>query len=149
MAGRDVFSDMQTEELKQLFELVDGDKDGKISVQHELKQVIQDISGKRVTADEIKSISKEYGMYIEFPDMLDVIADMSISDVSFSREELLRAFKVFDPDGKGYIPAAEMRGVLRHLGSKMSAREAEEIIFLSPGDGKVDYVEFIKLLVPE
>merc|ERR1712046_444668 len=111
------------EELRELFNVVDTDKDGRISVKYELKQILEDISGKRLMPDEENSITDEYGQHIEFSDMLEIIANMAMDDVPYSRAELLRAFKTFDPDNKGYIPAAEMRDILRHLGSKMSAQE--------------------------
>jgi len=52
------------------------------------------------------------------------------------------AFRVFDPDGQGYIRTQEVRLALRHLSDrKLTDEEIEEMMkMIDPdSDGKIDY----------
>jgi calmodulin len=84
----------------------------------------------------------EKGMtFAQFMGMLDELS--SKGPELPSREDLLRAFQAFDPEKSGFIPDHELRNVMRSLGEKMSREEAEELVFLSPGRGFIDYAQFV------
>lgn len=52
----------------------------------------------------------------------------------------MEAFKVFDTEGLGYVPVAEMRYYLRSYGISMAEDEVEELLKESePEDGQVKY----------
>ena len=59
------------------------------------------------------------------------------------------AFRIFDRNRNGYIEALEMKVVLTSLGQSLSKAEFEEFWAEadSNGDGKIDYEEFIKMMM--
>jgi calmodulin len=62
-----------------------------------------------------------------------------------SEKEILEAFKAFDKDDSGTIPAAELRDIMSSNGEKFTDEEAEEIFREADtdGDGQVNYEEFV------
>jgi len=84
---------------------------------------------------------------IDFPEFLSLMA-RKMKDTD-SEEELVEAFKVFDRDGSGFISAAELRHVMTNLGEKLTDEEVDEMVREAgaDGDGKVDYEEFIKMMM--
>jgi Ca2+-binding EF-hand superfamily protein len=164
-----MLNEEQKADLQEIFNLVDKDNDGRISMEElkvkslrllcsdshysarfYLQEIVSDL-GTELTKDDLNQVIREYGLFIEFTDVVFVIEKLAQQDTPVTRDELLKAFKVFDKEGTGFIPRAEMRGILRHLGNKMSAREAEEIVFLAPGDeeGGVDYKQLIRQIIPD
>ncbi len=64
------------------------------------------------------------------------------------REELTEAFRVFDPERKGFIPVIEFRYIMRSYGDKYSVEEAEEIIKeCEPEEDQIKYDKFIDKLL--
>lgn len=77
---------------------------------------------------------------------------MSLSETGLTDdeiEEFREAFSLFDRDGDGSIPTAELGTVLRALGQNPSASELKQMIneVDQDGDGTVDFPEFLVLLV--
>ncbi|KAJ9682349.1 hypothetical protein PVL29_018299 [Vitis rotundifolia] len=68
---------------------------------------------------------------------------------SEAEEELKEAFKVFDKDQDGYISANELRNVMFNLGEALTDEEAEQMIREADfdGDGKVNYEEFVRMML--
>merc|ERR1711967_126019 len=64
--------------------------------------------------------------HIDFPEFLNLMA-RKMKDTD-SEEEIKEAFKVFDKDGNGFIPAAELRHVMTNLGEKLTDEEVDEMI---------------------
>ena len=66
-----------------------------------------------------------------------------------TEEDLIEAFKNFDKDGSGNISAQELRHVMTTLGEKLTEEEADEMIREADtnGDGYIDYVEFVKIMM--
>jgi calmodulin len=58
-------------------------------------------------------------------------------------------FKQFDEDKNGTISALEIQKLLKKLGDNLSDKELNEIIrgVDSDGDGKIDYEEFVNMLL--
>ncbi|OWF56440.1 Calmodulin-5 [Mizuhopecten yessoensis] len=77
---------------------------------------------------------------------------MSLSETGLTDDEIdefREAFSLFDKDGDGSIPTAELGTVLRALGQNPSASELKKMIneVDADGDGTVDFPEFLILLV--
>ena len=66
-----------------------------------------------------------------------------------SEEEIREAFKVFDRDNNGFISAAELRHVMTSIGEKLTDDEVDEMIREADqdGDGRIDYNEFVQLMM--
>ncbi len=66
-----------------------------------------------------------------------------------SKDELVKAFNVFDRDGNGYIDAKELRLAMTRLGEKLTDAEVDDMIKDADknGDGKVDYKEFAAMMM--
>ena len=63
--------------------------------------------------------------------------------------ELKEAFKIFDRDGDGFVDAKELMHVVTLYGDKLSQEEAEELLREADqnGDGKLDYNEFVRMMI--
>ncbi|KAI8128499.1 isoform 1, Troponin C [Lucilia cuprina] len=62
--------------------------------------------------------------------------------------ELKEAFRIYDREGKGYITVATLRGILKELDDKLSAKELDMIIeeIDADGSGTVDFDEFVQVM---
>ena len=76
---------------------------------------------------------------MDFDEFLLLMKDKFIT--SDPKEELKRAFKVFDRNNDGYITPKELYKVLTMMGEKMTMEEANEMIKEADvtGNGKIDY----------
>ncbi len=52
---------------------------------------------------------------------------MSRSEDS-TKESLIEAFRVFDKDGNGYLPVAQLRFLLFNFGEKLTNEEIDDIL---------------------
>ena len=59
------------------------------------------------------------------------------------------AFKIFDRNRDGYIDMKELKKVTAMLGTMLSQEEIEEFMAEADkdGNGKLDYEEFVKMLM--
>ena len=85
--------------------------------------------------------------------------DVSISDfilVSYyflrgadTRDELIRAFAVFDEDNDGKIDVETIRNILANLRHPVPKEQIDEIVAKLEKDGAIDYAEMIRELRPQ
>ena len=63
--------------------------------------------------------------------------------------EIREAFKIFDRDGNGYIDSKELKQVVTRMGHVLTNAEADELMKEADldGDGKLDYNEFVKMML--
>ena len=76
---------------------------------------------------------------IDFDEFVNKMAKtMEDTDI---KNELRKAFKVFDKDGNGFISAAELRHAMSNLGEKLTDEEVDEMMLEADidGDGQVKY----------
>eukprot|EP00937_MAST-01D_sp_MAST-1D-sp2_P000086 g86.t1 len=98
-------------------------------------------------ADERVQALLQNGDGANFDEFLAMMTQLAEQDDVLTRDELLRAFRFFDRENKGFIPDAELRNVLRFLGDRMSAQEAEELVYLSPGHGCIEYERCVDMVL--
>ncbi|KAJ9682352.1 hypothetical protein PVL29_018299 [Vitis rotundifolia] len=116
----------------------------------ELATVIKSLEHS-TTKEELQTMMDEIDVdgngTIEFGEFLNLMArKMKESE---AEEELKEAFKVFDKDQDGYISANELRNVMFNLGEALTDEEAEQMIREADfdGDGKVNYEEFVRMML--
>lgn len=99
--------------------------------------------------EHVKALDPHGTGFILFADFLGLMAKVPPLDPAVAERELLDAFRVFDREGKGYMPTAELRHVVTTLGEKLTEAEADEMINEADPDktGKVDYAKFIKKML--
>jgi calmodulin len=97
--------------------------------------------------DMINEIDADGNGTVDFPEFLTLMA-RKMKDVD-SEEEIIEAFKVFDKEGNGFISAAELRHIMTNLGEKLTDEEADEMIREADvdGDGMINYVDFVKMMM--
>lgn len=147
------------------FNLFDLDKDNKIDY-HELKVAMKAL-GFDLPKPEILSILQTHGspaappptssnpnnnqqyahhssrVLLPFPQFQSVMAQKILA--RDPREEILRAFELFDEGGKGKINLSDLRRVARELGEGLEEEELAAMIeeFDLDGDGAIDRDEFL------
>merc|ERR1712012_468614 len=81
---------------------------------------------------------------IEFPEMMKQKASQVDQE-----GELREAFRIFDRNKDGFISMKELRNVTTLLGATLTKDEVDEFMKEADvdGNGKLDYDEFVKMLL--
>ena len=145
----DNLTDEQISEFKEAFNLYDKDGDGTItilelgSIMRSLGHTTSDVE----LQDLIDEIDNDKNGSIDFSEFVMMMSKKT-NHVN-SESELIEAFKVFDKDGNGFITSQELRHVMTNLGEKITEKEADEMIKEADldGDGRIDYEEFVKMMI--
>eukprot|EP00092_Neocalanus_flemingeri_P045720 GFUD01051232.1.p1 GENE.GFUD01051232.1~~GFUD01051232.1.p1 ORF type:complete len:150 (+),score=69.01 GFUD01051232.1:37-486(+) len=136
-------------EFKEAFDEFDTDGSGAISSK-ELLGVMRAM-GQNPTEDELLNLVMEVDMdgngTIEFDEFLDMMKKKA-SEVD-EEAELREAFKIFDRDKDGFISMKELKKVTSMLGTVLTKEEIDEFMAEADvdGNGKLDYDEFVKMLL--
>merc|ERR1711976_653243 len=94
----------------------------------------------------ISDIDKDGSGTIDFNEFLEMMtAKMSEKD---SREEMLKAFRLFDDDETGKISFRNLKRVAKELGENMTDEEITEMIEEADrdGDGEISEEEFMRIM---
>ncbi|KRX00679.1 hypothetical protein PPERSA_00906 [Pseudocohnilembus persalinus] len=145
---RSELSEEQKQEIKEAFDLFDTDGTGNIDAK-ELKVAMRAL-GFEPKKEEIKKmiqdVDREGKGVIEFQDFLELMTQkMAERD---PREEILKAFRLFDDDNTGRISLKNLKRVARELGETMTEDELQEMIDEADrdGDGEISEEEFIRIM---
>ncbi|CAL8322758.1 unnamed protein product [Lota lota] len=138
----------QKHEVKEAFELFDTDKDKEIDY-HELKVAMRAL-GFEVRKVDVLKILKDYDRAgtgkISFDDFTEVVTERILE--RDPKEEILKAFKLFDDDESGNISLRNLRRVARELGENITDEELRSMIdeFDTNGDGEINQEEFLSIM---
>ena len=139
----------QIAEFKELFDFFDKDGDGKITTKEQ--GTVMRNSGQNPTEAEVQGkineVDADGNGTVDFEEFLQMMARKMKN--ANSEEEFIEAWKVFNKDGNRYITAAELKYALTHLGEKVTDEEVNEMIGEEDkdGDGRVNYEEFVKMMM--
>ena len=146
--GRAELTEEQRQEIKEAFDLFDTDGSGSIDSK-ELKVAMRAL-GFEPRKDEVKrmisEMDKDGSGTIEYPEFEEMMAaKMAERD---PREEILKAFKLFDDDNTGRISFKNLKRVARELGENMTDEELMEMIEEADrdGDGEISQEEFLRIM---
>ncbi|KAG9695125.1 hypothetical protein KCU95_g6242, partial [Aureobasidium melanogenum] len=161
----DALSEEQREEINEAFSLFDLDKDNHIDY-HELKVALKAL-GFDLPKSEILTLLQTHGIPASSTSahpaptttkptfsgpsrlVLPHSAFVAIAAARIlardPRDEILRAFELFDAEGKGNINLADLRRVARELGEGLQEEELVAMIeeFDLDGDGAISRDEFV------
>ncbi|XP_029139032.1 caltractin isoform X2 [Protobothrops mucrosquamatus] len=94
----------------------------------------------------IADIGKDGSSTLSFEDFLTMMTTkMNEKD---SKEEILKAFRLFDDDGTGKISFKNLKRVSKELGENLTDEELQEMIDEADrdGDGEINEEEFLKIM---
>ncbi|KAK2958675.1 putative Ca2+-binding protein/EF-hand superfamily protein [Blattamonas nauphoetae] len=138
----------QRQEIREAFDLFDTDGSGTIDAK-ELKVAMRAL-GFEPKKDEVKRMIQEIDRdgtgTIDFTSFLEMMTiKMAERD---PREEILKAFRLFDDDNTGKITFANLKRVAKELGENMSDEELQEMIDEADrdGDGAVGEEDFLRIM---
>lgn len=138
----------QKADIKEAFDLFDPDGTGKIATK-ELKVAMRAL-GFEPKKEELKKLIADVD-----PDGLGKLAleeFLNIMSVKMlekdPKEEMLRAFRLFDDDETGKISFKNLKRVARELGENLTDEELQEMIDEADkdGDGEISQEEFMRIM---
>ena len=133
-------------DIRDSFALYDRDGNGSISL-IELREVLRNI-GEKVTDDEINQIiriaDQDGDGEIDYDEFVELRSKLKGDE----KEDLRKAFAVFDQVGNGSISQLELKIVLDKIGIHMSEAEVERTMSEADtdGDGEISYTEFVDVI---
>ncbi|CAN2388862.1 EF-hand protein [Pristimantis euphronides] len=141
-------TEVQKQEIREAFDLFDTDGSGTIDVK-ELKVAMRAL-GFEPKKEEMKKmiadIDKDGSGTIDFEDFLSLMTHkMSEKD---SKEEIMKAFRLFDDDSTGKISFKNLKRVAKELGENLTDEELQEMIDEADrdGDGEINEQEFLRIM---
>ena len=133
---------------KEAFRSLDRDGNGSISIQ-ELGTLLSSL-GQAPTPAELEQIILEVDTdksgNIEFEEFLVMMVHKE--NKGCDREEIEKAFGLFDSNGNGFISEAELRDVMHKLGEKLTDHQIDRMMTVADqdGDGRVGFEDFLALM---
>jgi len=142
------------EEYKDSFDYFDREKNGFITIQ-ELKGLLHSL-GRKTEEANVKQYIDEMDQNgdgkVDFEEYISIIEKYDAGEnnvVDDTDDDIIKAFKVFDVQNKGYINAGEFKHILKHLGDEDNRFTDDEIrqVFKEAdieGKPKINYYEFVE-----
>ena len=142
-------TDEQRKEYQDIFDQFDKDKDGAIGTR-ELANVLFTL-GQNPTDDEVAAMIKEVDLNndgkIDLDEFITLMGKRTPD--TQTEDEVINAFRVFDKEGNGLSPSAELKHIMMTIGDKMTEEEAQEMINEADidEDGFINYEEFVRMMM--
>lgn len=91
-------------------------------------------------------IDKDGASKLSFEDFLGLMTS-KIAEKD-AKEEILKAFRLFDDDQTGAISFKNLKRVAKELGENLTDEELQEMIFEADrdGDGEINQDEFLRIM---
>ncbi len=136
-------SEEEIKKIKAIFQSIDVDNDGKLSLE-EMKKAVSLADGMKIDYLEqlFKSIDTDNSGNIEYTEFISASIEKS---VYLNEEKLKDAFKLFDADNSGKISRAEIEKVLhmdKHSNEINAIMDKHDI----NKDGEIDFEEFLGMM---
>ncbi|KAI4298450.1 hypothetical protein L6164_032007 [Bauhinia variegata] len=134
------------DEMKQVFDKFDSNKDGKIS-QQEYKATLRAL-GMVDMVNEVPNIFRVVDLdgdgFINFKEFMEA----QKKGGGIRTMDIQSAFRTFDRNGDGKISAEEIQEMLRRLGERCSLDDCRRMVQAvdTDGDGMVDMDEFMTMM---
>ncbi|XP_061372192.1 probable calcium-binding protein CML44 [Gastrolobium bilobum] len=149
-------------DLQRIFEKLDMNSDGFLSLE-ELNKLLEK-TGFKFSLEELESLvgkkSLNFSEFLFFYDSMlkqnseeekGVDGDNDDDEIEDVESDLVKAFKVFDLDGDGFITSQELECVLKRLGmwDERSCKDCRTMIYSYDTnlDGKLDFQEFKNMML--
>jgi len=151
-AWREGVTDVQLQEFREIFDLVDTDRGGSIGCE-ELAQLMETL-GIRCTTEELEimvaEIDENGNGEIEFEEFVQVMRRKMTGD--YTRQQVSRAFRFFagDVGDGGDIKLKELEAALCCYGrDRMTPEEARDLVskIECPRDGVFKYDDYISMMM--
>ncbi|XP_026177279.1 myosin regulatory light chain 2, atrial isoform [Mastacembelus armatus] len=133
-----MFEQSQIQEFKEAFGCIDQDRDGVIKKQ-DLKETYAQLGKLNVKDEELEEMLNEGKGPINFTVFLSLFGEkLNGTD---PEDTILAAFKLFDPNGTGFVNKDEFKRLLMNQADKFTAEEVDQAFALAPIDptGNIDY----------
>ncbi|XP_013786931.1 centrin-3-like [Limulus polyphemus] len=148
---RRTLPDARKQEIREAFDLFDSDQDTFLSY-YECKVAMRAL-GFDVKKGEVLKIIRQYKIddkdidKISYSDFEEVVTDWMLN--RDPKEEMLKAFRLFDEDETGKISFRNLKRVARELGEDISEEELHAMIdeFDVDGDGEINEEEFLTIML--
>lgn len=140
-------SDETIAAFKESFSLFDRDSDGEVNLS-DLNSMLSAI-GVNATSDELAMLMAEGDVTgknsMDFTEFLDLITALEKSPSDMYEE----CFKVYDPEGTGYIDVERLGAIISSFGEKITPAELEAMVQHADldEDGKISYQDFCSLML--
>ncbi len=146
------------EEYKESFDYFDRDLSGEITIQ-ELKGLLTSLgqsSTNKRSKEMIEELDQNGDGMITFEEYVTIMEEQEnpSGDADYdgpmdSEDDIIKAFKVFDVQKKGYLNAMEFRHILKNLGdedNRFSDSEIDQVFKEADLDknGRIEYYEFVE-----
>jgi len=133
------FEQAQIQEFKEAFQMIDADRNGIIDV-GDLRATYASLGVRNIDQTQLEGMCSEAGAPINFTIFLNMLADKLHG--TDPEDVIVKAFKLFDGEGKGVVHKDILGEVLKTQADRMNQEELDNMFSISNIDeetGMLDY----------